>query len=510
MRDLDRLAGREFDLLVIGGGIVGAGIANEAARAGLAVALVDRGDFGAATSSASSKLIHGGLRYLRLGDVKLVREAHRERRALLHTVAPHLVRRLPFLFPLYRDGPYRPATLRLGLALYSTLARDGIGGLLPPARARQSVPDLRLDGLRSCGVYIDSYTHDGRLCLANVRAAAAAGAVVANYAEVVALRQVTGRVRGAEVRDRLTGETFSVEARAVVNATGPWIDSVRALEDPSAAPLGRLSKGVHVLLDLERPWSAALTIAHDPVRVTFAYPWQGMLLVGTTDTLYEGDPSDVAVEPADVARVLDEASVGVERDVLDPSRIRASFVGLRVLPGLSGETLTARRETQFVFGPGGMLTVAGGKLTTYRRIALSGLERLRPELGRPRFDPRALPLPGANGLEDAGRRIAQRFPELDPSTRSHLLHLYGSLAEDVLEPASREPSLLEPIHPDAPDVVAQVPYATEQEWAVSAEDVVWRRTTLGHRGLAEAAAARVAEGLGYQPEAAVGTGGQLP
>ena len=131
-----------------------------------------------------------------------MREAHRERRALLETVAPHLVRRLPFLFPLYRDGPYRPASLRLGLALYSTLARDGIGGLLPPARARQSVPDLRLEGLRSCGVYIDSFTHDSRLCLANVRAAAAAGGAVANYAEVVALRQAAGRVRGAELRDR--------------------------------------------------------------------------------------------------------------------------------------------------------------------------------------------------------------------------------------------------------------------------------------------------------------------
>jgi glycerol-3-phosphate dehydrogenase len=501
MRDLDALAGRKFDLLVIGGGIVGAGIANEAARAGLAVALVDRGDFGAATSSASSKLIHGGLRYLRLGDVRLVREAHRERRALLKTVAPHLVRRLPFLFPLYRDGPYRPATLRLGLALYSTLARDGIGGLLPPERARLSVPDLRLGGLRSCGVYIDSFTHDGRLCLANVRATAAAGGVVANYAEVVALRQVAGRVCGAELRDRLSGETLSVEARAVVNAAGPWIDSIRALEDPAAPRLARLSKGVHLLLDLDRPWSAALTIPHDAVRVTFAYPWQGMLLLGTTDTLYEGDPSEVGVEPEDVARVLDEASVGVEREVLDPARVRASFVGLRVLPGASGETLTARRETQYVFGRGGMLTVAGGKLTTYRRIALAALERLRPGLGGPRFDRRPLPLPGASGLEDAGRRIARRFPDLDPATRSHVLHLYGSLAEEMLAPALSEPSLLDPIRPGAPDVLAQIRYAAEQEWAVSVADVVWRRTTLGYRGLADAAAPRVAEGLAYPEEA---------
>ncbi len=497
LRDLSQLAERRFDVLVIGGGIVGAGIANEAAQAGLTVALVERGDFGGATSSASSKLIHGGLRYLRLGDVKLVREAHRERRALLETVAPHLVRRLPFLFPLYRDGPYRPTTLRLGLALYSGLAGDRLGGVLPPARALQSIPDLRLEGLRGCGVYIDSFTHDGRLCLANVRATAAAGGVVANYAEVVALRHVAGRVRGAEIRDRLSGETVSVEARTVVNATGPWIDGIRDLEDAAAPPLARLSKGVHLLLDLDRPWSAALTIPHDSVRVTFAYPWQGMLLLGTTDSLYEGDPSEVSVEPADIARVLDEAAVGVERDVLDPSRIRAGFAGLRVLPGLSGETLTARRETQYVLGRGGMLTVAGGKLTTYRRIALNALERLRPELGGLRFEPVPLPLPGARGLGGASVRVARSFPELDPVTRSHVLHLYGSLAEEMLAPALLEPALLERIHPDAPDVLAQIGYAAEHEWAAGVEDVVWRRTTLGYRGLADAAAATVAEALGY-------------
>ena len=233
------------------------------------------------------------------------------------------------------------------------------------------------------------------------------------------------------------------------------------------------------------------------MRVTFAYPWQGMLLLGTTDTLYEGDPSEVSVEPADVTRILDEASVGVEREVLDPSRIRASFAGLRVLPGLSGETLTARRETQYVVGRGGMLTVAGGKLTTYRRIALHALERLRPELGGLRFDSVPLPLPGARGLDDAGVRIARHFPELDPATRSHVLHLYGSLAEEMLAPALIEPALLAPIHPDAPDVLAQIGYAGEHEWAVSVEDVVWRRTTLGYRGLADAAAAPVAEALGY-------------
>ena len=257
------LARAPYDLLVIGSGIIGAGLANEAARAGLRVALVDRADFASATSSGSSKLIHGGLRYLRLGDVKLVREAHTERRALLRVVAPHLVRRIPFLFPVYRGGPYRPATIQAGLWTYSTLAGEKLGGLVRPERARRSVPGLRLDGLRGCGVYQDAWTHDGRLCLANVTAAAEAGATVLSYAEVVGLRMVDGVVCGAELRDRLSSEEISVEARAVVNATGPWLDELRRLEDPGVQPYGQLSKGVHVTLPLEEPWSSALTIPHD-------------------------------------------------------------------------------------------------------------------------------------------------------------------------------------------------------------------------------------------------------
>src|SRR5204863_1092551 len=179
---LERLASRQFDLLVIGGGIVGAGIAEAASAHGLEVALVDKGDFAGATSSASSKLIHGGLRYLRLGDVRLVREAHRERRALMSVVAPHLVRRLPFLLPLYEDGPYRPWFVQSGILLYSTLARARLNGLVAVARAKRVVPELLTTGLRSCALYADAWTNDGRLTLANVRAAGSAGATVINYA----------------------------------------------------------------------------------------------------------------------------------------------------------------------------------------------------------------------------------------------------------------------------------------------------------------------------------------
>ncbi len=237
---IERLASREHDLLVIGGGIVGAGIAEAATAHGLSVALVDKGDFAGATSSASSKLIHGGLRYLRLGDVGLVREAHHERRVLMNVVAPHLVRRLPFLFPLYEDGPYRPWFVQSGILVYSTLARAKLNGLVGLERAHRLVPQLHAEGLRSCALYEDAWTNDGRLTLANLRAAADRGATVLNYAELVSLQPPEVRVDGQVVR---------VRAKSIVNAAGPWVDRVRRLEDPQARASMRLSKGVHVVVE---------------------------------------------------------------------------------------------------------------------------------------------------------------------------------------------------------------------------------------------------------------------
>jgi glycerol-3-phosphate dehydrogenase len=474
-RTLARLAEQQFDLLVIGGGIIGAGTAAVAAQHGLRVALVDRRDFGGATSSASSKLVHGGLRYLRLGDVGLVREAHQERRILMRIVAPHLVRRQLFLFPLYSGGPYRPFAVQSGIVLYQALAGARLTRLLDAAAARRLVPDLRLEGLRACGLYADAVTHDTRLTLANVRAAADGGAAVLNYAEVVALRTHRGRVDGAEVE--ADGERVEVRARAVVNAAGPWVDSVRRLEDERAGRSVRLSKGVHVLVALDRPWEAALTIPHDKVRVSFAVPWEGMLLLGTTDTLYDRDADDVRVDDDDVVQVLGEAAVALDGARFD---VRHTFAGLRVLPGGGGSTARARRETVFSRGPGGMLSVAGGKLTTYRRIALAALGHLRTDVGLHKLDRRPRPLPGASGME------ATRLPDvLEPATRSHLLHLYGSLARDVLAPAADDPALLEPLGEGAPDVRAQALYAATHEWARTVDDVTLRRTTLEIRGTAD-------------------------
>ena len=354
-----------------------------------------RADFGSGTSSASSKLVHGGLRYLRLGDVRLVREAHRERRTLAGPVAPHLVHRLPFLLPLYREGPFRPAFVQSGIILYSTLARSRLNWLVQPERAAELVPLLRRDGLRSCALYADAWTNDARLCLENVLAAAEAGATVVNRAEVVSLRLSDGRVAGAEVL--LDGAVVDVAAHVTINAAGPWVDEIRRLEDPRAGTSVRLSKGAHVLVPGGQDWTAALTIPQDDVRVTFAVPWYGLLLLGTTDFAYDGDPSTVAASEEDITQILDEAATALPPALLDRGAVRASFAGLRVLPLGDGVTADARRETVFSIGPAGMLSVAGGKLTTYRRIALAALDRVRGPLDLRRIDRHPFPLPGARG-----------------------------------------------------------------------------------------------------------------
>jgi glycerol-3-phosphate dehydrogenase len=310
---------------------------------------------------------------------------------------------------------------------------------------------------------------------------------VLNRAEVVAFRQLDGHLVGAEVR--VDGRDVAVDAQHVVNAAGPWVDHVRRLENPQAGTSVRLSRGAHVLVPGGADWHAALTLPQDEVRVTFAVPWSGMLLLGTTESPFDGDPADVTSVPADAEQILREAAQALAPQMLDRDLVRAAYAGLRALPAGEGEVVSARRETVFTLGPGGMLSVAGGKLTTYRRIALEVLERLRSELGLREVDKRPWPLPGASGLESV------TLPgELEPDTRSHLLHLYGSLAPEVLEPAREDPALLERLSPDGPDIAAQVQYAARSEWATTVEDVVRRRTTLFYRGLeSEATLGSVAE-----------------
>lgn len=452
---------RRFDLVVVGGGIVGSATAALAARAGLRVALLERHDFGSGTSSASSKLIHGGLRYLRMGDVRLVREALAEARVLRRVVAPHLVRELEFVLPAYDDGPYGPLSIRAALAAYGLLGGRR-GRVVRPARAAALVPHLRTEGLRAAGVYADAQTNDARLVLANVRAAADAGAVVASRCEVTGIT----RARDGLVVEAAGGE---LHARAVVNAAGPWVDAVRRLEDPRAGTSVALSKGVHLVLDAPDGLDTALTIPVDRSRVSFVLPWEGMLLLGTTDAEVDA-PGPLGVTEVEEEQVLAEAARGLPAELLRP--VRSRFAGLRVLPLGPGGTARTRREVTCSRGPLGMVSVAGGKLTTYRLIAQSALDALRTELGgRVRVDPFALPGAGTPPL----------LRDVPPQVAAHLVRTYGSLAGEV---AAYE--AFEPLVPGEPEVEAQVLYARDREWAVDADDVLRRRTTLALRGHASA------------------------
>ncbi|MFE4667696.1 FAD-dependent oxidoreductase [Streptomyces sp. NPDC056716] len=494
----ERLDRASYDLLVIGGGILGISTAWHAAQSGLRVALVDAGDFAGATSSASSKLLHGGLRYLQSGAVKLVAENHFERRAVSRQVAPHLANPLTFYLPVYKGGPHGAAKLGAGVFAYSALSGfgDGVGHLLSPAKAAQDVPELRTENLRAVAVYGDDQMNDARMALMTVRAAVEAGAVVLNHAEVTGLRFTRGRVSGAELKDQLTGEEFGVDARLVLNATGPWVDRLRRMEHPGAAPSVRLSKGAHLVLRRTSPWRAALATPIDRHRITFALPWEEMLLLGTTDEEFEGDPADVAVTERDIAQILDEAAFSVRDQQLDRELITYSYAGLRVLPGGPGDTAKAKRETVVTEGRGGMLSVAGGKWTTFRHIGRTVMRKLESLPGRPLGEdfepvatlPRQLPLPGVANPRAVAHRLLTDGPAPGPrmaaDTARHLATHYGSLAFDIARLANDNPELARRVHPDAPEIWAQVVWARDHEWAETPDDVLRRRTTLTIRGLA--------------------------
>ncbi len=471
--DLERLRTERFDLLVVGGGIIGAGIAEVASRHGFAVALVERDDFASGTSSASSKLIHGGLRYLRLGQFSLIREALAEVNVLSRFVAPHLVRPINFVLPVYRGGPYGRIPIRGALWSYAGLtgAVSERGRMVAPAAASKLVPPLRLEGLRAAGLYPDAQTDDARLCLANLRGAADAGAVVLNRVELAGLER--GPV--AQLRDTVAHELLEVRARTVVNAAGPWIDEIRRLEDARAGTSVTLSRGAHLVLERAGEWGAALTTPLDRARVAFAVPWAGMLLLGTTDSVFEGDARAIEPTDAEEQQILDEAGVAVDLDAV--GSVRARFAGVRVLPGGVGDTARASRETVLSTGSLGMVSVAGGKLTTYRRIALAVLHALRTELELHRIDRRARPLPGASDPDVAVDALLRRHPELDPSLAAHLAGAYGALAGEVIAAGP-----LASLGDGVVEVEAQVLYAREREWALTAEDVLRRRTTLSVTG----------------------------
>jgi glycerol-3-phosphate dehydrogenase len=473
-RILERLGRGVFDVLVIGGGIVGGRVAFDAARLGLRVALVDAGDFGGATSGASARLVHGGLRYLGTGDFRLVRMALRERNVLAFRVAPHLVRPLPFVLSV-TGGRRQRSRCAAGLLAYAAL--DGFRSPLPrfvtPEEAALLVPPLCAREPASNAVYYEGRTNDSRLVLATVTAAARCGAVVANYLRAGDLDLAPGKISRVFLRGR--GGEVTVRCRSVVNATGPWLDLLRNMEDSACEPVTRLSKGIHVVLRPDEQWRAAVAVSLDDGHHLYAVPCEDRILLGTTELEYQGDPAGVAAEPEDISYLLEMASRFLRPEMLRSESVVSAFAGLRVLPRGEEATLHASRDHLLSVGPGGMVSVAGGKLTTHRQIALDALRHLPDRVRPQRLYLSDAPLPGASP-------VRHHYGRLDGSTLDHLLHLYGSETGKLLGYSKEKDNALERITPGAPDLWAQVYHAVREEWALTAEDVIYRRTTLGLRG----------------------------
>lgn len=508
---LAEIAAEPADILVIGGGITGAGVARDAAMRDLRTVLVEQADLGSGTSSRSSRLIHGGLRYLETGRIGLVLEANRERRILLH-IAPHLVWPLPFILPLHRGDRIGLWRLAAGMWLYDALAlfrNVRLHRMLGKRALLEAEPMLRERGLLGGARFYDAQCDDARLVLATARSAIHHGALVANYIAVRSLERTAGRVVGAEVEDVLTGQRATVRAGVVVNATGPWADRVRWLEDPAAEPLLQPTKGVHVVVDRARIDHHEAIIFTSPIdgRILFILPWGDLSYIGTTDTDTKEPPDAATVSDEDIVYLLRSANARFPNARLSVDDVRASWVGLRPLLAERGSESSRSREHAIVQGLGGMITVAGGKLTTYRSMAREVVDRAMRELrfrdGRPRRAEARTdeePLPGGEAADLATFRERGLEIGMSPETVEHLLRHYGTESAGICNLGARDRGLLRRLAPPHPAIEAEVIHAVRRELAQRVEDVLVRRTHIYYEHAAHgvAAASRVAELMGAE------------
>jgi glycerol-3-phosphate dehydrogenase len=526
--------GEEVDLLVIGGGITGAGIARDAARRGLRVALAEMNDFAYGTSSRSSKLVHGGLRYLEQREVSLVFESVSERRVLMD-LAPHLVNPLGFIFPVYETSKHKLWVINAGMWLYDGLSlfrSPKIHRTLRPKEVAELEPALDRHGLKGAPLYYDCSTDDARLTLENAIDAAAHGAAVVSWARVVRFeKDGSGRAHGAVVRDAFTGEEKPIRALAIVNATGPWSSALLALASPGREPTKlRPTKGVHIVVDQKKlPVGHAIVCNHPhDARVLFVIPWGDRTYVGTTDTDYHGDPADVAATRDDVEYLIAAVNAHFPGHQLRPDDVISTWAGIRplVAPPETAEVSESQvsREHQITVGNDGLITISGGKLTTYRRMAaevvdtavrllkLSGALGKRPKLAPSDTDEE--PLPGGVGWpenddhDEVARAVKEASSDVLPDDVAlHLANTYGMRALALAEQIRARPALAERLVAGRPEIVGQIDWAVNEELAATISDVMIRRTQLFYRdhdqglGAVPTVARRMQELLGWDDDA---------
>jgi glycerol-3-phosphate dehydrogenase len=497
---LVRMAEDVFDVVIVGGGVTGVGTALDAVTRGLSVALVEAVDFAAGTSSRSSKLIHGGLRYLEQRDFALVREALHERGLLLTRLAPHLVRPVSFLYPL-RHRWWERFYVGAGVLLYDTM---GGARALPRHRhlsrraALRLAPALRPDALVGAVRYWDAQVDDARHTLVTARTAARYGALLATSARVTGLLRDGERVTGVRVRDQETGADLEVRARQVVSAIGVWTDELAAHVGGGQFRV-RMSKGIHFTVPADRIRSGTGLILRTETSVLFVIPWGAHWIVGTTDTDWDLDRAEPAASRADIDYLLEHVN-RVLADPLGHGDIESVYVGLRPLLAGTGSASTAQLSREHaVFRPApGLVAVAGGKYTTYRVMAADTVDEvargLQAETGQP--VPASVtaetPLLGADGYRAAWNRRARTAADtgLDVARVEHLLHRYGAALDEVLALVAERPELAEPLPGAEEYLAAEAVYAASSEGALHLDDVLVRRTRIAmeaaDRGLAAA------------------------
>ena len=465
LRHLD--AGGAWDIIVVGGGATGLGCAIDAASRGYRTLLLERQDFAQGTSSRSTKLAHGGVRYLQRGDISLVTEALRER-GLMRRNAAHLVHDRRFVVPNYDwwEAPF----YGVGLKVYDLLAGKlgfGASRILSKEETIERLPNIETDGLRGGVLYFDGQFDDARLAVDMAKTAVDQGATVLNYAAVTQLIREKGLIAGVLVRDEESGAEFELRARAVINATGVFSDSLRQLDDPASRPIIRASQGVHIVLDADfLPGESAIMVPHtDDGRVLFAIPWLGKVVVGTTDTPREVIETQPRPLPEEIDFLLRHCARYMTRDPA-PADVRSAFAGLRPLVGSAdeGSTATISRDHDISISRTGLVTVAGGKWTTYRRMAEDTINQACLVGGLAEA-----PCITADLNIHGNHRHAERFGALAR---------YGSDAVELQALIDRDPTLAAPLHLDHEYVLGEVVWAAREEMARTVGDVLARRTRL--------------------------------
>ncbi len=504
-----RLAAEKFDILVIGGGVTGAGTALDAATRGLKVALVEARDFASGTSSRSSKLFHGGLRYLEQLNFGLVREALHERELMLSTIAPHLVKPVFFLYPLAHRVWERPYVAS-GLTMYDVMAGRRSGPMhkhLTRTGARKLFPALKPDALIGAIKYYDGQADDARHTLTVIRTAAQYGAVVRNSSEVVDFLRAAERVTGARVKDTDTGEEIEIRAEVVLNCTGVWTDDLQSLTKGRGRFHVRASKGVHIVVPRDRINSEIGLILRTEKSVLFVIPWGNHWILGTTDTDWSLDKAHPAATRTDIDYILDHINQ-VLAVPLTHEDIEGVYAGLRpLLSGESESTSQLSREHAVARPLPGLYSIAGGKYTTYRVMAKDAIDAAAQDLARP-IPPSTthlVPLVGADGYHALINQLGHLAGEWGiPGWRvEHLLNRYGSLSHEVVDLAADDATLLEPAVGAEEYLRAELKYAATHEGAAHLDDVLARRTRISietaHRGTetADDAASLMGDVLGW-------------